>query len=97
MHIMVGVRGCLLLAVEVFGATTTPARCATTAGFRRGCRTVTGFWRNTGDKTAEADIRARIIQTSSATAIPLVDAPWKKLEVLPRQTVLESAQLDFPP
>jgi hypothetical protein len=60
-------------------------------------RKVAVTWRNTGDNTAEAEIRARISQTSSATTVRLGEAPWKKLQVLPRQTVLESARLDFPP
>jgi hypothetical protein len=59
-------------------------------------QTIGVVWRNTGDMKAETDIHARIIQTSYATAFPLAEAPWKKLEVLPQQTVLESAQLEFP-
>ncbi len=58
--------------------------------------TVTVVWHNTGDNTAGAEIRARILQTSSATTVRLGEAHWKRLQVLPRQTVLESAQLDFP-
>lgn len=53
-------------------------------------------WHNTGNKTAEADVRARIFQTSSATAVPVSEVAWKKLQVLPGQTAVESAQLDFP-
>ena len=53
-------------------------------------------WQNAGDQPIETEIHARMIQTSSATAIQLGEAPWKKLAVLPRQPVLESAQLDFP-
>lgn len=64
--------------------------------FAGDARPVAIVWRNAGDKTVEADIRAQIIQTSSATAIPLFEAPGIKLEVLQQQTVLESAQLDFP-
>jgi hypothetical protein len=37
-----------------------------------------------------------VFQASSATAVPLGDWPWKRLEVLPRQTIVESAQLEFP-
>jgi hypothetical protein len=64
--------------------------------FGGAAQNISVVWRNTGDKTAEADIRARIIQTSSATVIPLVEVSWKKLDLLPQQTVIESAQLDFP-
>ena len=65
--------------------------------FAGDARKIAVVWHNAGDNTAEAEIRARISQTSSATAIRLGEAPWKKLQVLPRQTVLESARLDFPP
>jgi hypothetical protein len=60
-------------------------------------RKIAVVWHNVGDNTAEAEIRARILQTSSATTVRLGETPWKKLQVLPRQTVLESAWLDFPP
>ena len=59
-------------------------------------RKVAIVWHNPGDNTAGAEIRARIFQTSSATTVRLGEAPWKKLQVLPRQTVIESALLDFP-
>ena len=59
-------------------------------------RTITIVWHNVGDNTVDAEIHARLLQTSSATAVQLSEAPWKKLAVLPRQTVLESVQLDFP-
>jgi hypothetical protein len=65
--------------------------------FAGDARTITLVWHNASDKTVDADIRARILQTSSATAIRLGEMPWKKLQVLPWQTVLESTQLDFPP
>jgi hypothetical protein len=51
---------------------------------------------NPGDKNFDADIRIRVFQASSSTAAPLCDWYWKKLEVLPRQAILESASLDFP-
>ncbi len=37
-----------------------------------------------------------MLQNSSATAIRLGEVAWKRLQVLPGQTVLETAQLDFP-
>ena len=51
---------------------------------------------NPGGQDFEGDIRTRIFQANSATAVQLSEAPWKKLQVLPGQTVLESARLDFP-
>lgn len=60
-------------------------------------RKIALVWHNASDIMAQAGIRARILQTSSATAIRLGEIPWKKLQVLPQQTVVESARLDFPP
>ena len=59
-------------------------------------RTITVIWHNAGGQTAEAEIHTRLCQTSSATAVPLNERPWKQIEVLPGQTVLESATVDFP-
>jgi hypothetical protein len=59
-------------------------------------RQVATVWHNGGDQIFAGEIRARILQTSSATVVQVSEAPWKKLQVLPQQTVLESAQLDFP-
>jgi hypothetical protein len=59
-------------------------------------RPITMVWRNVSDNIVDAEIRARLYQTTSATAIPLSEMFWKKIEILPGQTVLESAQMDFP-
>jgi hypothetical protein len=59
-------------------------------------RNIAVVWRNPSDAIVGAEISARIFQTSSATAVRLGEMPWKQLQVLPGQTVLESAQLDFP-
>jgi hypothetical protein len=59
-------------------------------------RNIRVVWRNPGEVIVGAEISARILQTSSATAVLSGETSWKKLQVLPRQTVLESAQLDFP-
>jgi len=64
--------------------------------FAGNARTVIVVWHNAGYNTADAEIRARLLQTSSATTVRLGETPWKTLQMLPRQTVLESAQLDFP-
>ena len=52
--------------------------------------------RNPGDQTVETDARCRLFQDGSATAAPVIDLPWKKLKLLPGQTVIESASLAFP-
>lgn len=64
--------------------------------FAGAARDVSVIWHNDGDKIWTGEISARISQTSSATAVKLGEAPWKKLSVLPGQTVMESASLDFP-
>ncbi len=42
------------------------------------------------------DGRIRLLQTSSTTVVPVADWPWKKMEVLPGQTILESATVSIP-
>jgi len=64
--------------------------------FAGDARKISLIWHSTGDTMFEAEVRARLYQTSSATTIQLNEVPWKKLQVLPHQTVIESAQLDFP-
>jgi hypothetical protein len=59
-------------------------------------RVVNLTWLNTGDQPAEAEIRTRLWQASSSTAIRLGDTPWKTLRAQPHQTILEQATLDFP-
>jgi hypothetical protein len=64
--------------------------------FAGDARKITVTWRNAGDKAVDADMRIRLYQASSATAAPLSEKNWKKIEILPGQTVLESASVDFP-
>ena len=64
--------------------------------FAGDARKITVIWHNAGDKTAGADVRTRLYQASSATAAPLSEKAWRKIEILPGQTVLESAAMDFP-
>lgn len=52
--------------------------------------------RNPGNTVHENDIQMRLMQLTSATAAPVSEAPWKQLQVLPRQTVVETAALEFP-
>jgi hypothetical protein len=60
-------------------------------------RNIVVVWHNPSDAIIGVEIRARILQTSSATVVQLGKTSWKKLQMLPQQTVLESARLDFPP
>lgn len=52
---------------------------------------------NPDSETIEVSLRTQIYQTTSATAIPLGQPQdWKRLQVLPHQTVRESVSLSFP-
>src|SRR6266404_2970269 len=51
---------------------------------------------NSEDKVIEAEIHIRLHQASSASSVPLGETPWKKMQILGGQTVLESATLNFP-
>ena len=53
--------------------------------------------RNRDDNSVGASLRLRLHQTTTATTVLLREAAWKPLQVLPGQTVLETATLDFPP
>jgi len=64
--------------------------------FAGDARKITVTWHNAGDQAVDAEMRTRLYQTSSATAAPLSEKPWKKIEILPGQTVLEAAPLGFP-
>ena len=59
-------------------------------------RSLPVIFRNPTAAPVSSEVRMRLVQTSSATAAPFADLPWKRLEVLPGQTVLESARLDLP-
>jgi hypothetical protein len=60
-------------------------------------RPVAVKFHNPADKPVEIDLRTQLYQASSTTVIPLgKPQDWKKLQVLPGQTVLESTLLTFP-
>ena len=59
-------------------------------------RKITVVWHNAGDEMVNTHISARIFQTSSAMAVQSSEVSWKKLQVLPQQTIVESAGFDFP-
>jgi hypothetical protein len=64
--------------------------------FGGGAAKIATVWRNDDTTETVAEVRVRIYQASSATAAPISERPWKRLQVLPGQTVMESAMLDFP-
>ena len=53
-------------------------------------------WHNSGNVPLDLPVCTRLFQASSSTVAPLSEVPWKRLRVLPGQTVLESAALSFP-
>jgi hypothetical protein len=64
--------------------------------FGEGERRIGTTWRNTGDSVEEVSLRLRLYQTSATTAVLVSDSIWKKLRVLPGQTILESTRITFP-
>jgi hypothetical protein len=52
---------------------------------------------NASERDFDDLVRTRIFQATSATAVPVAETSWKRLRVLPGQTVLESARMKFPP
>jgi hypothetical protein len=54
------------------------------------------LWHNSGSTASETDIQTRLMQLTSATAVSVAAAPWKRLQVLPGQTVVETAEFNLP-
>lgn len=53
--------------------------------------------RNVGDTTATSDVQTLLFQLTSASAVRIGNArPWKRIQILPRQIVLEALTLEFP-
>lgn len=65
--------------------------------FASAARPIAVVWHNGGSQAFAGEIRARILQTTSATAVQVGEVPWKVLQVMPQQSVLESVRLEFPP
>jgi hypothetical protein len=51
---------------------------------------------NAGNNSVTVDVRARVYQVSSSTAMPVGEMDWKELQLLPGQTIVESAEIEFP-
>lgn len=55
------------------------------------------LWRNATDKNVKVSLQTRLFQASSATVMPVAAAaPWKTMEVLAGQTVLENVPVTLP-
>lgn len=79
-----------LAQLQVESADTTPVVFAGEA------RPIAISLHNRSPQPHAANLRVRVHQASSATAAPLYERTWKTLTVLPGQTLLETAALDFP-
>lgn len=64
--------------------------------FAGDARNISVSLRNTNDQVVTVEGRIRLYQLSSATAVLLKESAWKNVQVLPGQTVMESAALDCP-
>ena len=65
--------------------------------FATDAQSISTIWRNTGDEALAAEVRLRLYQASSATVVLFSEKVWKEIGILPGQTVLETASVDFPP
>jgi hypothetical protein len=92
----------LALGAGLLGETQLPAQVQLLAGgppqavFAGAARPISAVWRNAGDVMARLQIRIRVYQTTSATAAILGETAGKELQLLPHQTILESAMIPFP-
>ena len=64
--------------------------------FGGGARSISLRWHNPGTEPVSLTLVARLYQASSATAALIGEDRWKTLEILPGQTVLESALVNLP-
>ena len=66
------------------------------AVFGGGPRTIPMTWLFVGAKPFSQILRLRAFLLGDSIALPAINAPWKRLEVLPGQTVMETARVNFP-
>ena len=53
--------------------------------------------RNVGDALVEKDVELRLFQISVGSVVPIrASRPWKRIRMLPHQTILENVPVDFP-
>ena len=57
---------------------------------------VKAVFHNAGDADFSGEMGMKLFLTSSSTVAPLDERPWKKLNVLAGQTIIESAPLEMP-
>jgi hypothetical protein len=64
--------------------------------FAGDARNISGTFHNPGGQDFEGEIRTRIFQTSSSTAVGISETPWKRIKLPADETVLAAAPLNFP-
>ncbi len=57
---------------------------------------VPAIFHNPSTHSVEAEVTLRLLQAGSSTTVPVATKSWKTLRLLPGETVLESAAVDFP-
>jgi hypothetical protein len=72
------------------------ADCESQRVFGGEARPLSLVFSNGGAAPVKVELRTRLVQASSATVVPIAERPWKQLQVLPNQTVVEVMTLDFP-
>lgn len=53
-------------------------------------------WQNTSEQSVSMQVQMRLVQTASHIATPIGESPWKRLSILPGQTLIEHASLHLP-
>ena len=90
----------LLIACCWPGAACAQLEIAASAGPQRtfpgAAKGISVVFHNPDSHSLDSEVGTRIFQATPATAILLSEKPWKKLQVLPGQTVFESTPFDFP-
>ena len=64
--------------------------------FSGGERSVPIKLHNPGNETAAAGLKVKLFQGSTATAAAVESHSWKQIQILPHQTIVESAAINFP-
>ena len=86
-----------LLPLSVHGQLEWRSEEPSPVAFAKAGQNVLTAFSNSTNTEVDVELSTRIFLLSSATAVPLGEArPWKRLKVLPGQTILEKLTVDFP-
>jgi hypothetical protein len=64
--------------------------------FSGGAKGIPVAFHNRNNRDFEDEIRTRVFQTTSATAVLESETAWKQMRVLSGQTIIDTARIDFP-